>query len=114
MDDALARLRDIERSVHDEFVANRRVLSFDEYFALFSAEPVRHTRTAAGYLRDCLDHYGTYEVERPGGSSTRYGLFDCPWESPDGDGVRHRVVGQEEAQQRALSAAGELRSRSAA
>lgn len=100
MDDALARLRDIERSVHDEFVANRRVLSFDEYFALFSAAPVRHTRTAAAYLRDCLDHYGTYEVERPGGSTTRYGLFDCPWVSDEGDSVRHRVVGHEEAQQR--------------
>ncbi len=100
MDDALARLRDIERSVQDEFVANRRVLSFDEYFVLFSAEPVRHTRTAAAYLRDCLDHYGTYEVQRPGGSSTRYGLFDCPWESDDGERVRHRVVGHEEAQQR--------------
>ncbi|MEZ4269050.1 MAG: serine protein kinase PrkA [Myxococcota bacterium] len=100
MDDALARLREIERSVHDEFVANRRVLSFDEYIALFSAEPVRHTRTAAGYLRDCVDHYGSYEVARPGGGTTRYGLFDCPWEKDRDDAVRHRVVGHEEAQQR--------------
>ncbi|MCB9728398.1 MAG: serine protein kinase PrkA [Deltaproteobacteria bacterium] len=101
MDDALSRLREIERSVHDEFVANRRVLSLDEYFALFCAEPTRYARTAAAYVRDCLDYYGTYEVERPGGTSTRYALFDCPWETAQGDGgALHRVVGHEEAQGR--------------
>jgi serine protein kinase len=100
MGDALELLRDIERTVHDEFVANRRVLSFDEYVGLVSAEPGRHTRTVAAYVRDCLDYYGSYQVDRPGGSTTRYALFDCPWESADDDGVRHRVVGHEEAQQR--------------
>ncbi|PIE17950.1 MAG: serine protein kinase [Proteobacteria bacterium] len=86
-------LRDIERELADEFAAKRHVLSFDEFFEIFAAAPARFTRSAPQYIRDCFLHYGSYEVEGPGGTATRYRLFDCPW-----DGGQRGVVGQEQAQ----------------
>ncbi|MFO0748601.1 MAG: serine protein kinase PrkA [Myxococcota bacterium] len=87
-------LRDIEDRLAREYRERRHVLSFDEFFAAFLAEPRRHLRTAPQYLRDCMAHYGTREIVRPGGKFVRYNLFDCPW-----SGGKDRVVGQEEAQQ---------------
>ncbi len=89
----LRLLRDLESRLATAFAERRSVLSFDDYFSAFYADPARHCRTSAQYLRDCLLHYGTSEVDRPGGSVTRYNLFDAPW----ADG-KDRVVGQEEAQ----------------
>jgi len=91
-------LRELEASVRDEFTSNQRVLSFDEYFGLFQGNPASHCRTAPQYLRDCLDFYGTEEIERMGTATTRYRLFDCPWEQDDDSSLRYRVVGQEGAQ----------------
>jgi predicted Ser/Thr protein kinase len=93
MDETLGVLRQVEAGIREEFVANKRVLSFDDYFAMVMANPVAHTRTAARYLRDCMEHYGRVEVARPEGPLTRFSLFDIPWE-----GGRHRLVGQEQAQ----------------
>lgn len=73
----LFALLDEER---ERFQSERRVLSFDEYLALFHEGPQRHTRDAARYLRDCFDHYGTTTLERPYGRATRWKLFDLPWE----------------------------------
>ena len=95
---SLGALRGLEASVREQFENNRRVLSFDEYFSLFQHAPQEHCRTAAQYLRDCLDFYGTREIEHMGRSTTRYRLFDCPWEDDDESSVRYRVVGQEQAQ----------------
>ncbi|MGB0589027.1 MAG: serine protein kinase PrkA [Myxococcota bacterium] len=95
---SLDALRDLETSVRDQFAVNRRVLSFDEYFTLFQDKPAGHSRTAAQYLRDCLDFYGTRELDHMGAVTTRYRLFDCPWEDDDESCVRYRVVGQESAQ----------------
>jgi serine protein kinase len=79
--------------LREGFAQKRRVMSFNEYFALFSTDMVRQTRSAAQYLRDALDHFGTETVRSPRGPVTRWKLFDCPWD----DGKDH-LVGQEEVQ----------------
>lgn len=89
----LELLRDIERDLATAFADRRHVLSFDEFFTLFSERPRLHSRTASQYVRDCMLHFGTYAVARAEGATTRYRLFDCPW-----NGGRERVVGQEVAQ----------------
>jgi serine protein kinase len=90
----LSLLRDLEDRTTHEFAARRQVLGFDDYFALFLERPRQQLRTAPEYLRDCLLHYGTETVERPGIRRTRYRLFDCPWQNG-----KDRVIGQEDVQQ---------------
>ena len=89
----LGALLDDER---EQFQSARRVLSYDEYLALATASPKRHTRDAARYLRDLFDHFGTSAVERPYGRATRWKLFDLPWE--DEAGRRDALVGHEALQ----------------
>lgn len=79
--------------MRDSFARNRRVISFTEYVTLFSAEPVRQLRSAAQYLRDVFDHFGTDAVRTPRGPMTRWRLFDCPW-----DNGKDALIGQEEVQ----------------
>jgi predicted Ser/Thr protein kinase len=79
--------------LRESFARKRRVMSFSEYFSLFCSDMVRQTRSAAQYLRDALDHFGTESVRSPRGPVTRWKLFDCPWD----DGKDH-LVGQEEVQ----------------
>ena len=90
-------LRGLEQDVREEFEANRRVLSFDQYFELFCSAPEQQIRTAPQYVRDCLDYFGVDKVSRPQGTVARYRLFDAPWD-PAGAPLSHRVVGQEQAQ----------------
>jgi len=89
----------IGQEVRDGFQRNKRVMSFDEFYALFLAHPRQYTRNAAQYLKDVFDHFGTDEVKTPRGPQTRWRLFDCPW-----DGGRDRMVGQEEVQGRVYRA----------
>ncbi len=79
--------------MRDSFARNRRVISFAEYVALFSAEPARQLRSAAEYVRDVFDHFGSEPVRTPRGPMTRWRLFDCPW-----DAGKDALVGQEEVQ----------------
>ena len=79
--------------MRDSFARNRRVISFAEYVTLFSAEPARQLRSAAQYVRDVFDHFGTEPVRTPRGPMTRWKLFDCPW-----DNGKDALVGQEEVQ----------------
>ena len=79
--------------MRDSFARNRRVISFSEYVTLFSAEPVRQLRSAAQYLRDVFDHFGTEPVRTPRGPMTRWKLFDCAWDSG-----KDALIGQEEVQ----------------
>ncbi len=88
-------LRKVSQGLAEEYGRKRRLLSFSEYFALVASDPVRQTRNAAQYVLDAFDHYGTYRVRGPGGTVTRYRLFDCPF-----DGGRDKLVGQEEVQNR--------------
>lgn len=97
MSDARETLDRIGAAVRDRFEAERRVLSFDDYLALFDAHPWRHSRDAARYLRDCFDHYGYEDVERPGGTVRRWRLFDAPFEDT-ADGRADRLVGHETIQ----------------
>ena len=69
-------LETIREEVKARFEAQKRVLSFGEYLELVQDNPRRHTRDAARYLKDCLDSFGSYEVERPTGNLKRWKLFD--------------------------------------
>src|SRR4051812_1330415 len=79
--------------MRESFARNRRVISFAEYVTLFSAEPARQLRSAAQYVRDVFDHFGSEPVRTPRGPMTRWKLFDCPW-----DNGKDALVGQEEVQ----------------
>lgn len=98
-----ARLSQIGAAVRDRFESQKRVLSFDEYLDMFAAHPWRHSRDAARYLRDCLDRFGTYDVDQPGGPVRRWRLFDLEFERGDSEvestGTGHDfLVGQERLQ----------------
>jgi predicted Ser/Thr protein kinase len=79
----------------ESFAQNQRVMSFAEYLELFLKNPERQARSAAQYLKDAFDHYGTVKVRHPRGQLTRFKLFDAPF-----DNGRDRLIGQEEVQQR--------------
>jgi serine protein kinase len=101
----LARLEDVARQVQREFGEERRVLSFQEYLELVAAEPLRHSRDAARYVRDAFDHFGRVTLKRPWGEVTRFRLFDLPW-LDSAAARRTALVGQEHVQEelyRALS-----------
>ncbi len=104
MTDPRKRLAQIGAVVRDRFESEKRVLSFEEYLALFAESPWRYSRDAARYLRDCLDWFGTYELERPGGNVTRWRLFDLEFERVEASdtadlGTGHDfLVGQERLQ----------------
>ncbi len=76
-----------------EYGRKQRLLSFQEYMGLVAENPLLHTRNAAQYLKDAFEHFGHYDVHRPGGKVRRFRLFDCEF-----DGGRGRLVGQEGVQ----------------
>jgi predicted Ser/Thr protein kinase len=77
------------------FAENRSLLSFDEYLEAFHEAPRSHARSAAQYLRDVLDHFGTDDRDTPVGKVRRWRLFDLPF---DPEARAQRVAGQEEVQ----------------
>jgi len=91
--DAKNWLSQATTEMRESFARNRRVISFGEYFTLFGTEARRQVRSAAQYLRDVFDHFGTDSVRTPRGPMIRWRLFDCPW-----DGGRDALMGQEEVQ----------------
>jgi serine protein kinase len=93
MTDARSFLDRISQSVASDFVANRSLMSFDEYMEEVIARPRCHCRSAAQYLKDMFDFYGEEEVRAPQGVVRRFKLFDTAFV-----GGRDRVVGQEAAQ----------------
>jgi len=86
----------VAESVEKRFLKGRRVLAFSEYLDLFASDPVRYARDASRFVRDCFDHYGTTVVEQPSGKSTRWNLFDLPW---DPLLAPHALIGQEQVQE---------------
>ncbi|MBP6836330.1 MAG: serine protein kinase PrkA [Kofleriaceae bacterium] len=74
----------LTEAVRSDFVRNRRVMSFAEYLDLVARAPRLQLRSAAQYLVDAFDHYGTREVSYPWGQVQRFGLFDAPWAGGDG------------------------------
>ncbi|MEZ4393544.1 MAG: serine protein kinase PrkA [Polyangiales bacterium] len=79
-----------------QFEASRRVMSMDEYLAMFASEPQRHGRDVATWLRDLFDFYGSETIHKPYGRFTRWRLFDLPWE--DASGQREALIGHEQLQ----------------
>ena len=90
----------LQTAVRERFQSEKRVLSFDEYLGECLEHPFRHTRDAARYLRDCFDHFGSYELLSPLGKRRRYRLFDQEFlsGSPDGEG-RYKLLGHEQVQE---------------
>lgn len=86
-------LQEATSDYREGFARKRRVMSFSEYFSLFSEDVARQTRSAGQYLKDAIDHFGTDTVRSPRGPVTRWRIFDCPW-----DEGRDRLVGQEDVQ----------------
>src|SRR6266404_2112764 len=91
--DAKGWLAHATGEMRESFARNRRVMSFGEYFTLFAADAARQVRSAAQYVRDVMDHYGTESVRTPRGTSVRWQLFDTPW-----DAGKDALMGQEEVQ----------------
>jgi len=91
--DAKTWLTQTAGELRESFARNRRVMSFGEYFSLFGADAGRQVRSAAQYVRDVFDHFGTDIVRTPRGLQTHWKLFDCPW-----DGGKDALAGQEEVQ----------------
>ena len=91
--DAKAWLAQTTGEMRESFARNRRVISYAEYFALFGGEARRQVRSAAQYLRDVFDYFGTEQVRTPRGPMIRWHLFDCPW-----DAGKDALMGQEEVQ----------------
>src|SRR5258708_1404521 len=68
---AKAWLAQTTGEIRESFARNRRVISFDEYLALFALESARQLRSAGQYLRDVFEHFGTETVRTPRGLMTR-------------------------------------------
>src|ERR1700712_3218242 len=97
----------LQQAVRERFQSEKRVLSFEEYLDELLLHPYRHTRDAARYVRDCFDHFGSYELQSPLGKRRRYRLFDQDFilGNREGEG-RYRLLGHEHVQEsfyRALS-----------
>ncbi len=90
MDDLKALLKQVGDEVRQRFDAQKRVLSFAEYLDLVVQEPRRHTRDAARYLKDCLDHFGSYDVQTPGRTERRWKMFDLDF-GEEGAAERDRL-----------------------
>ena len=87
-------LDEVRTRVRSEYDANLRVMSFDDYLALFTRDPRRQARNSAQYFIDCFHHFGTTPLHSPLGETVRWNLFDAPF-----DGGRDKLIGQEAAQE---------------
>lgn len=99
-----AALEAIRGEVKARFEAQKRVLSFAEYLELVQEHPRRYTRDAARYLKDCMDFFGTYQVERPTGTLKRWRVFDLDFGTENSGHeaelkMRDRLAGHEATQE---------------
>jgi serine protein kinase len=88
----------VSASVRERFLAEKRLLSYDDYVEELVAHPYRHSRDAARYLKDCFDHYGSYELPRPVGAIRRFKLFDQRFDGAGSGSGQVRLSGHEELQ----------------
>src|ERR1043165_428176 len=93
----MLNLHEFVKQVNDNSLANfrnqKRILSFQQYIDSFFSRPVLLGRNAPQYVFDVFKHFGTRKVNGIGGKSTRFVLFDAPWD--DGRGA---LEGQEAVQ----------------
>jgi len=99
-----AALKTIRGEVKTRFEAQKRVLSFREYLELVEDNPRRYTRDSGRYLKDCMDFFGSYQVERPTGDLKRWKLFDLEFGLHNGGHqaelrLRDRLAGNEAVQE---------------
>ncbi|MEZ4359888.1 MAG: hypothetical protein R3B48_06880 [Kofleriaceae bacterium] len=87
-------LASLSESIRSEFSRDRRVMSYAEYLELVLGQPERQLRSAAHYVIDCFEHFGSSVVKHPYGEVRRFTLFDGPWAS----GGEERLFGQEAVQ----------------
>ncbi|RME28810.1 MAG: serine protein kinase PrkA, partial [Deltaproteobacteria bacterium] len=69
-------------------------LSFEQYLELLRQKPAGQLRSAAAYLLDTFDYFGSSTMETPTGKTRRFALFDAEFAGGLG-----KVAGQEQAQQ---------------
>jgi predicted Ser/Thr protein kinase len=93
--DARRQIASIGEGVKAAFAEQRSILTFQEYLDLFEREPRSQARSAAQWLRDVFDHFGSEEVRGPAGTVRRFRLFDLEF-APELQS--QRVVGHEEVQ----------------
>jgi len=92
MPDVRTILDEIHHSSGERFRESQRIKSFREYVEDLTADPCRYLRTAAQYVADMFDFFGSEKVT-VGEKVTRWRLFDAPFREG-----RERVVGQEAVQ----------------
>ena len=92
MKEPVERIRD---AVKTRFDASKRVLSFEEFWALAQTNPSKLLRTSAQYLLDAVETFGVEKKDVRGRSTKRYRIFDQKFlENPQ------PVYGQEAVQSR--------------
>jgi serine protein kinase len=93
--DARRFLADVGGGVQSAFVDQRSILSMQEYLDGFAREPRRSARSAAQYLKDVIDHFGSEERTTAVGKVRRFRLFDLDFVP---EARAQRVAGHEEVQ----------------
>ena len=93
--EARQHLAAIGEGVKTAFAEQRSILSFQEWLDLFQREPRQQARSAAQWLRDVFDHFGSEEVRGPAGMVRRFRLFDLEF-APEL--AAQRLVGHEAVQ----------------
>lgn len=93
MDSIERLLEEMGEESRERFARENAILSFRQFLELLVEDPYRHTRSAAQYAADMMDHFGVREIDGIGGKTRRFRIFD----DPISDG-QYAAVGQEEAQ----------------
>ena len=92
--DPASFLETTQQRVRERFDSSERGLTFAEFLERFGQEPRRYLRTAAQYVVEVFEHYGTRESARIGQAATRHRLFDLE----EGKGASAGLVGHERVQ----------------
>ena len=79
----------VSQHVRADHESVSRILSYDEYVKLVTADPYRSTRTSYQYIRDAIQSFGVEIVKDMGRTFPRFALFSDPF-----FGGQKRVVGQ--------------------
>ncbi len=92
-------LDDVGRTIARSFQEGRRLMSFQEYFDLFKANPLQQARNTAQYVRDMFDYFGSRTLDKPHGEERHFHLFDGPEENHRPVRAGDRLIGQEVVQE---------------
>lgn len=90
--DSRAFIEAVAEGVRERFEIKGHVLSFEEYLERVRQVPWLHARSAAQYVKDCFDYFGSDEIPGLAGPVRRFRLFDGD------ESARGRIEGQEGVQ----------------